>query len=358
MAKIKTKLAVSKQVSASKKEYLLAVLTDDKGKPVPNVNVGFADNGVKYVSTDENGKARYFISHLKEGKHTIKVAFFGNDNYNASEKITYTFWIGKIPTLLAVNRDGNYIVAVLKDADNKPVPNVYVGFADNGVKYVATDKNGAAKYSISKFGYGTFTIKVAFWGNDTYKETPKIAFKFTNETPKPKVKKYGRSSKSGCDNRGQNNDYFCGPHMAQEIVRNLTGIVVPQSTIASVMGTTSEGTGHGGIETFFAWFNRKYDKKLKVAWKNFSEVGWSGIKKILESDNQDCGIHEYYKYTWGHYTNFDKVYGYSVDVHNSLGDYCSSGCHCGYEENRSKSTAEYYMSGISQQSIIIVTNEG
>ena len=354
---IATKLTVNKLQSASKKNYLLATLTDAKGNPISNANIGFADNGVKYVKTDVTGKARYFVDHLKEGKHFIKIAFWGNDEYNASEKVNYGFWIGKIPTTLTVIREGNYIIATLKDGDGKPIRNVHVGFADNGVKYVFTDKNGIAKYSISHFGYGTFTLKVAFWGNETYRETGKIAFKFTTEPPKPKVRKYGRSTKSGCDNRGQNNDHYCGPHMAQEIVRNLTGIVVPQSTIARVMGTTSNGTGHAGINTFFAWFNREYGKNLKVTWKNFSEVGWNGIKNILDSDNQDCGIHEYYKDTWGHYTNFDEVYNSTIDVHNSLGDYCSSGCHCGYEENRSKSTAERYMSGISQQSIIIVTNE-
>ena len=170
-------------------------------------------------------------------------------------------------------------------------------------------------------------------------------------------KKYGRSTKQGCDNRGQNTDYYCACHMAQEIVRNLTGKVIPQKTIASVMGTTTSGTGHGGIDTFFAWFNKKYGYNLQVQWKNFSEVGWNGIKKILESSNQDCGLHELYKDTWGHYTNFDKVYSDSVDVHNSLGNYCSNGCHCGYEENRSKSTAQRYLNGISQKSVIIVTRK-
>lgn len=358
MVKLTTKLTVNKLVSSSKKNYILAVLVDKNGKPVSNVNIGFADSGVKYVATDKDGKARYFIDHLKVGKHTISVAFWGNDQYNASEKIPYSFWIGKIPTKLNVWRDGNYIISKLTDADNHPLKNLNVGFADNGVKYVKTNNNGEAKYSIAHFGYGTFTIKIAFWGNDAYKATAKIPCKFTNEPPKSKAKKYGRSLKTGCDNRGQNNDYYCGPHMAQEIVRNLTGIVVSQSTIASVMGTTSNGTGHQGINTFFAWFNRKYGKNLQVTWKNFTDIGWSGVNNILNSNNKDIGVHEKYKDTWGHYTNFDNVYNSTIDVHNSLGDYCSSGCHCGYEENRSKSTAERYMSGISQKSIIIVTNEG
>ena len=99
-----------------------------------------------------------------------------------------------------------------------------------------------------------------------------------------------------------------------------------------------------------------------MEWKNFSEVGWNGIKKILECDNQDCGLHESYKRTpnfggFGHYTNFDKVYENSVDVHNSLGNTCERGCYCGHTENRSKSTAKYYLDGISQKSVLIVTRK-
>lgn len=176
----------------------------------------------------------------------------------------------------------------------------------------------------------------------------------TNDTSV--IKKYGRSTKSGCDNRGQNTGYYCACHMAQEIIRNLCGIVIPQSKIAAIMGTTSSGTGHPGIETFFAWFNKNYPKyKLTWTWKNFSELGWNGLKKILESKNQDAGLHEKYRNTWGHYTNFDKIYENTIDVHNSLGSMCTSTCYCGYTENRTKSEARSYLNGISQKSVFIVT---
>ena len=175
-------------------------------------------------------------------------------------------------------------------------------------------------------------------------------------TESKSFKKYGRSDEYGCDNMGQNNSYYCGPHMIQEIIRNLTGKVISQSTLASIIGTTTEGSDHQGLNTVIAWFNNKYGFDLKVEWKNFSDLGWSGIKKILESSNQDCGVHELYRDTWGHYTNFDRIYDDTIDVHNSLGDSCSSGCYCGYVENRYKSTAKSYIGGISQKSILIVTN--
>ena len=183
------------------------------------------------------------------------------------------------------------------------------------------------------------------------------------EKPQPKTyKKYGRSTETGCDNRGQNNGYYCGPHMVQEIIRNLTGKVIPQSKLAGIIGTTTAGSSHQGINTAFAWFNKTYDENLEVEWKNFSDLGWSGVQKILQSNNQDCGAHEAYRRTtdfegYGHYTNFDKIYNDTIDVHNSLGSTCNYGCYCGYTENRTKSEAKYYLDGISQKSILIVTNK-
>lgn len=185
---------------------------------------------------------------------------------------------------------------------------------------------------------------------------PKLMVLDTSVFKQP-AKKYGRSTEYGCDNRGQNNGHYCGPHMIQEIIRNLTGKVISQSTLASVIGTTYDGSDHEGLDTSIAWFNKKYGYNLKVEWKNFSDLGWSGIKKILESNNKDCGLHELYRNTWGHYTNFDRIYGDYIEVHNSLGDYCNSGCYCGYTEERDKSEAESYLGGISQKSVMVVTNE-
>lgn len=221
----------------------------------------------------------------------------------------------------------------------------------NNVKLVT--KNSTYYFSGSYFTYFFATILVSLNENGKLPNPAQMNSKVFKKTTS--IKKHGRSSQTGCDNRGQNTDYWCGPHMAQEIIRNLTGVVIPQSKIASIMGTTTSGTGHSGIDTFFAWFNKNYNYSLEWTWKNFSDLGWSGLKKILESNNQDAGEHELYRLTWGHYTNFDKIYENTVDVHNSLGSYCNNGCHCGYTENRTKSEARSYMNGISQKSILVVT---
>ena len=175
--------------------------------------------------------------------------------------------------------------------------------------------------------------------------------------PKPveTKRKYGHSQEKGCDDMGQNNGYYCACHSLQEVFRNLTGIVVPQSTIASVCGTTTNGTGHSGMDTCVAWFNRNYGKNLKVSWKHFSDLGWSGIKEIVNSNNKDCIIHNLYRNQWGHYEVVNGVSS-NVNVQNSLGSTCSRGCYCGWIEYRSKGEFEDYISGISQKSVMVITN--
>ena len=168
-------------------------------------------------------------------------------------------------------------------------------------------------------------------------------------------KKYGHATKSGCDNMGQNTGYYCACHSLQEVIRNLYNIVIPQSTLASVMGTTTAGTGHSGIDTAVAWFNKKYNKKLQITWKNFSDLGWTGIKKIVDSKNQDCIIHNLYRNQWGHYEVINNVSS-NITVQNSLGNQgCGGSCYCGYIEYRTQSTYRSYINGISQKSIAVLT---
>lgn len=176
-------------------------------------------------------------------------------------------------------------------------------------------------------------------------------------TTKKKTGKYGHATKQGCDNMGQNTSYYCGCHSLQEVFRNLTGKVVPQSTIASVAGTTTSGTDHGGLNTAVAWFNKKYGYNLSVEWKNFSDLGWSGMKKIINSSNQDCVIHNLYRNQWGHYEVINNVSDSNIKVQNSLGSKCTSSCYCGYVEDRTPAAFRSYIAGISQKSVMIITRK-
>ena len=183
---------------------------------------------------------------------------------------------------------------------------------------------------------------------------------FIKPQPKPVHKKYGHSNEPCCDDRGQNTPHYCACHSLQEVFRNLTNIVVPQSTIARWCGTTENGTGHSGMDTGVAQFNREYNQNLKVQWRNFSELGWSGIKDIINSNDKDCIIHNWYRRGsdngGGHYEVINGIDGNTVIVQNSLGNRCSHNCYYGYVEYRSKSTFEYYINGISQKSVMVVTN--
>lgn len=164
---------------------------------------------------------------------------------------------------------------------------------------------------------------------------------------------------TGCSGMGQCTGYYCACNSLQQCFYRLTGIKVPESTIASVAGTTTIGTGHPGIETAVAWFNKKYDKKVKITWKNFSDLGssnsakWTALQNYIKKGAVFC--HLLYRDQWGHYEVPKDVSGDTCQILNSLGNSCGGETYCGYIEARSRSTQLRYISGISQKSIAILT---
>ena len=168
-------------------------------------------------------------------------------------------------------------------------------------------------------------------------------------------KKYGHATSPGCDNRGQNNSLNCGPHSMQEVIRNLTGKVIKQSTLAAWAGTGSGGTDHHGLETAIAKAAKQLGVKFTVKWYNFSDLGWNGIDKIIKSNNQDCIIHNCYRLKWGHYEVVNSISGSNVKVQNSLGNPGCGSCYCGYVEDRSATEFRNYINGISQKSVMVIT---
>ena len=174
---VATKLAVVNSGSNG----LVATLTDANGKPVSGAKVGFANNGVKYIVTDANGQAKYSIDGLAAGTYTVKMKFYGNDNYLESNQAVATISINKVATTLTsanvkvtYGSSGN-LVATLKDAYGNPIKGAKVGFTYNGLKYVVTDANGQAKYSIDGLAAGTYTVKMKFYGSDSYLESDQIS---------------------------------------------------------------------------------------------------------------------------------------------------------------------------------------
>lgn len=151
---------------------------------------------------------------------------------------------------------------------------------------------------------------------------------------------------------GQKTGYTCGPHSLMQCIYRLTGEDVSEMTLASVCGTTTDGTDHEGLETGLAWFNRKYGYNLKMTWKNFSEVGFEGTQEAI--NNGACFHHILYRNEWGHYEVPKWTDGDPIYVLNSLGDDCGDG-YCGYIEERSRSEHQGYINGISQKSVCIIT---
>lgn len=168
-------------------------------------------------------------------------------------------------------------------------------------------------------------------------------------------KKHGHATSSGCDNRGQNTGYYCGPHSLQECIRNLTGKVIKQSKLAEWAGTTTNGSDHRGLETAVAKAGKELGVKFEVTWYNFSSLGWDGLAKIIKSNNQDFVIHNLYRNQWGHYEVVNSISGSNVKVQNSLGNQGCGSCYCGYVEDRSTSEFRSYINGISQKSVMVIT---
>lgn len=172
------------------------------------------------------------------------------------------------------------------------------------------------------------------------------------EPEQPSTELYEYFTNQGGGYLGQKTGYTCGPHSLMQCIHRLTGEDVSEMTLASVCGTTTDGTDHDGLATGLAWFNREYGYNLKMEWKNFSEVGFDGTQDAI--NNGACFHHILYRNQWGHYevpkwTDDDPIY-----VLNSLGDSCGDG-YCGYIEERSRSEHQSYINGISQKSVCIIT---
>lgn len=227
------------------------------------------------------------------------------------------------------------------------IDNVNTDLFPNYVTY-----NGK-QYSKAKYIYMAKYV-TAWWSDKKHTEAPK-----TVPTEKSTNGLHSYLTNKGCSGMGQCTSYFCACNSLQQCFYRLTGILVDESTIAKWAGTTTSGTDHQGIETAVAMFNRKYGKKVKLTWYNFSSLGktdaerWKKFKEFIEKHAMFC--HILYRLKYGHYEVPKLVKDNSLDVLNSLGDKCTSSAYCGYIENRSKADQLAYIRGISQKSIAVLT---
>ena len=164
------------------------------------------------------------------------------------------------------------------------------------------------------------------------------------------------TTKPGCDELGQNTNYYCGVSALQKCLYKF-GIHISQKTLAQWAGTTTKGTDHRGLETAIANVAKTHNVKLSCKWYNYSELGLEGVAKILCQPNKDVLWHLLYRLEYGHYEKVAEINTKTqkLKVMNSLGNKCSNGCFCGYIEERTAASQKSYCSGISQKSILVIT---
>lgn len=170
---------------------------------------------------------------------------------------------------------------------------------------------------------------------------------------------------SGGNCLGQSTGYSCAGHCILQCVRRFGITGYSEKKIGQYAGTTTAGTSHQGIETAIAKIAQNEGIKLRVTWKNFSDLGSNEKERykkygdLMTDPDKAVFHHELYRDQYGHYSVLRQVNtnNNNLVVANSLGNRCSYPAYCGYMENRSFNTQTRYLRGISQKSICIITKE-
>ena len=346
----------------------------------PNINF------TSFNPTTKGDNMTISANDIKTMASVMKTYIEKNKTFPASAKVNgkkYTY--GQVAYILAyaVNNLGKSAeVFTVKNASGATGDTIneniakddYKDIAKRVASYIKTNKQcpnyATTKKSKKKLRPRVFIYmfaRIIVWYYNNKKTLPNYAnansgyFKSTSSnstTKKSGLNAYMTSQ--GCSGMGQCTGYYCGCNSLQQCFYRLTGIKVAESTIASVAGTTTSGTDHDGLNTAVAWFNKKYNKKVKIVWKNFSDLGstdaerWKALQSYINKGA--VFIHLRYRDQWGHYEVPKDVSNDTCKILNSLGDSCGSGTYCGYIENRSRATEKRYIQGISQKSVAILTN--
>lgn len=166
----------------------------------------------------------------------------------------------------------------------------------------------------------------------------------------------------GCNYLGQCTKYYCAPHSIHQCVRKFGITKDSEKTYAGWCGTTTAGTGHGGINTCVQKIDDTSAANISIQWFNFSDFGsnidarWKSIGELIERNDTAVFIHNKYRNEYGHYEAIQEINtkNKTIKVLNSLGNKCGSTSFCGYIETRSFNTFASYISKISQKSIAVI----
>ena len=169
--------------------------------------------------------------------------------------------------------------------------------------------------------------------------------------------------KSGGNCAGQITAYHCGPHAVKQALRKFGITKYSESTIGSYAGTTSNGTGHSGLETAIWKIGKLEGLTFKIEWFNFSDLGsnrderFKKYGQLMTDPKKAVFHHELYRNQYGHYSLIKTVNrnNSNLTIQNSLGNRCSYPAYCGYNESRGMGTQVSYFGGISQRSVCVIT---
>lgn len=266
---------------------------------------------------------------------------------------------------------------VLKD-DYLWMINNFINFCNkyHRVPRFITTKKSHTKVSFELYMYCLAKIIVFYQKN---KYLPNYCnfnkgFKSNNATNTKTVKKEVKQSTStstntrfvsnphytspGCNKLGQCTPYWCGPHSIHQILKKFGITKYSEKQIASYAGSTTKGTDHNGINTAIAKISKATGIKLKVTWKNFSDMGkddderFKAIGKLLADKNTAVLWHILYtgagasieKTGYGHYEVIDIINTSTKYVRalNSLGSKKSDGSYPGHLQDRKYGIQAYF----------------
>ncbi len=283
----------------------------------PSNSTGDAFNNVQINQNDYIDIAKRVSEYIETNKQAPNYASYKNKNIRFE---LYTYCFAKILSYYK---------------ENNRLPN-YCLFNSSDIKYNNTTTTNTKKTSTTSISSSKNTAKKDNCTNP-YKSSP-------------------HPTKTGCNQMGQNTNYYCGVSALHKVLRKFGITKFTQNDLAKVAGTTQKGTDHQGLETAIAYVSKNTGIKLTAKWYNFSELGFEKLGKMICKDNVDAIIHLNYRNKYGHYEVINEINTPTnmLKVLNSLGDKCGT-CYCGYVENRSSSTEKQYINGISQKSVLLIT---
>ena len=303
-----------------------------------DLKVETVDSKNETVETTENN-----VEKVEETTKKVKL-----DTYLVGENITIT-----------EDTYYTYKVKLLNKNNNNPILNKTIKLKINDKNYIYT-KNQDGTYTFPiKLTSGTYTLTSTFDGDDICnpsKVTTTVVVQKKKQTITANNKgEYWNPRYLTGTSLKQINSYFCAPVSITQVWYELYGTDESQTEISKYASTTVAGTSHTGINNALQELASKYNKKIKIEWKNYSDMNLQELAEIVADPNRALILHVMWHNlnNWndkgGHYTTLACVnpkQGYVYEIYSLNGP------------ELVKRTSDYMKtvtSEISQQSVCIIT---